>query len=217
MKTGLFLALEGIDGCGKSTQAARIATWLKTHSGCTVRQTREPGGCRQAEDIRKLILEGDADRWCGISETLLFFAARVEHLRNLILPALARGEIVLTDRYVGSSIAYQGIGRNVPLDFIEDLHAKACGGLMPDLTLIFDLPPEIGLARSLARLKGAASAESRMESEGIELQKRVRACFLDRARRLPGHVVIDASRDEDTVFADAIAVIQRLLDARKAA
>ena len=160
---GAFLSFEGIDGSGKSTQARLLAAALRG-AGATVTLTREPGGSPGAEEIRRLVLEGDADRWSPQTELLLFTAARRDHLEKTIRPAVARGEVVITDRFADSTRMYQGLTRGNLAAEVDALHALMIG-IEPDLTFLIDIPPEAGLARATAR----AGAEMRFEGMGLEV------------------------------------------------
>jgi dTMP kinase len=158
--------------------------------------TREPGGSPGAEAIRALIVTGEAGRWDAETETLLLYAARRDHVRRTIEPALAAGQWVVCDRFADSTRAYQGVGRGVPLDAIDALHAFAVGVLAPDLTLMLDLPVETGLARATAR----AGNETRFEGMALDFHRRLRQGFLDIAAAEPGRcAVIDATPDAGTV------------------
>ena len=205
--TGRFITLEGGEGAGKSTQIARLSDWLR-QKGRTVVTTREPGGSPGAEMIRKLLVEGPAERWDGTTEALLHFAARRDHLRSTVWPALKRGDWVISDRFADSTVAYQGHGHALDRGMLERLYEVAVGDFRPDLTLILDLPIEAGLARAAAR----RGSETRYESLPEAFHERVRRGFLDIARREPGRcIVIDATQGIDAVAAAiAQAVAQRL-------
>lgn len=190
---GFFLSLEGIDGSGKSTQGRRLAERLRA-AGHAVTLTREPGGSPGAEEIRRLVLEGATDRWSPETEVLLFTAARRDHLEKTIRPALARGEVVITDRFADSTRIFQGITRGDLTETVDRLHALMIG-VEPDLTLLFDLDPAKGLARATAR----AGAELRFEDMGLAFQTRARDGFLALAARHDRFCVIDADADETTV------------------
>ena len=214
---GRFISLEGIDGSGKSTQARRLAEALRA-GGHAVTLTREPGGSTGAEEIRRLVLEGDPDRWSAETEILLFTAARRDHLEKTIRPALARGEVVITDRFADSTRVYQGLMRD-SIDAIEGFDAEAdldaVGGRLglvntlhdriigvePDLTLLIDIDPETGLSRAIAR-KGA---EQRFEEMGSDMQTRMRAGFLALAMGNPRFSVIDGGRSADAVAEEVTA------------
>ena len=193
--SGLFLSLEGIDGSGKSTQGRRLAETLRA-KGHAVALTREPGGSPGAEEIRRLVLEGHVDRWSAETEILLFTAARRDHLEKTIRPALARGEIVITDRFADSTRIFQGITRGDLTETVDRLHSLMIG-VEPDLTLLFDLDPAKGLARATAR----AGKELRFEDMGLAFQTKARAGFLDLASRDGRFRLIDADADPDTVAA----------------
>lgn len=193
--SGLFISLEGIDGSGKSTQGRRLSDTLRA-KGHVVTLTREPGGSPGAEEIRRLVLEGHVDRWSAETEILLFTAARRDHLEKTIRPALARGEIVITDRFADSTRIFQGITRGDLTDTVDRLHSLMIG-VEPDLTLLFDLDPGVGLSRAQAR----AGKELRFEDMGLQFQTKARAGFLGLAARHARFHVIDAEGDTDTVAA----------------
>ena len=196
---GRFISFEGIDGSGKSTQARRLAEALRA-GGHDVTLTREPGGSPGAEEIRRLVLEGDPDRWSAETELLLFTAARRDHLERTIRPALARGDVVITDRFADSTRVYQGISRGDLRQTVDRLHALMIG-VEPDLTLLIDIDPALGLSRAIAR-KGA---EQRFEDMGTGMQARMRAGFLAMAAGNPRFAVIDGGRPADAVAADVTA------------
>ncbi|HLI12810.1 MAG TPA: dTMP kinase [Alphaproteobacteria bacterium] len=188
MSRGRFVTLEGGEGAGKSTQTALLAEALRS-AGLEVVTTREPGGAPGAEEIRKLLVEGEIGRWDPISELLLYAAARRDHVRTLIAPSLARGAWVLCDRFSDSTMAYQGYGHGLGAAPVEAVQRLAIGDLVPDLTLILDLPPEIGLARARGRRKGG----TRYERMDLDFHRRLRDGFLAIARRAPARCrVIDA-------------------------
>jgi dTMP kinase len=193
---GRFITLEGVEGSGKSTQAARLADWLRAR-GREVIVTREPGGTPLAEAVRELVLRDWEEGVAASTELLLMFAARSAHVRGLIEPALARGSDVICDRFIDSSYAYQGAGKGVDLRHFGALEALALGGVRPDLTLVLDLPAEQGLDRARAR-----GQTNRFESEPLAFMRRVRQAFLDRAASDPVRcLVVNASTDRDRVFA----------------
>ncbi len=205
--TGRFITLEGGEGAGKSTQIARLTAWLEG-LGHRVTATREPGGSPGAEMIRKLLVEGPVERWDGTTEALLHFAARREHLRSTVWPALKRGEWVVSDRFADSTLAYQGYGHGIERRIFEQLYDVAVGAFRPDLTVILDLPVETGLKRAAAR----RGSETRYESLPMEFHRRVRAGFLEIAKGDPKRcVVIDATGEVDAIAkAIADAVKERL-------
>ena len=199
---GRFWSFEGIDGSGKSTQARLLADALR-RSGHEVVLTREPGGSAGAEEIRRLVLEGAADRWSAETEILLFTAARRDHLEKTIRPALARGAVVITDRFADSTRMYQGISRGDLAQVVDDLHALMIG-VEPDLTFLVDLPAEMGLARAQSR----AGAEMRFEEMGLALQSQMRSGFLALAAKHPRFAVIDGTGAQDAIAAQILAIAQ---------
>ena len=203
---GLFLSFEGIDGSGKSTQARALADRLRAQ-GRDVVLTREPGGSAGAEEIRRLLLTGDPDRWSAETEILLFTAARRDHLERTIRPALARGAVVVCDRFADSTRVYQGVTRGDLRDLVDRLHALAIG-VEPDLTFLIDIDPATGLARATAR----AGAELRFESMGLATQDRMRAAFLALAAAAPARFrVIDGAGAPADVGAAVDAALAPLL------
>ncbi|MCH8951350.1 MAG: dTMP kinase [Proteobacteria bacterium] len=201
---GFFLTVEGIDGVGKSTQTRLLAGRLR-RLGREVVETREPGGAPGAEAIRRLLVEGDPERWSPETETLLFTAARRDHVERVLEPALARGAVVLCDRYVDSTRAYQGAGGPDQRDLVDLLHRLTIG-LDPDLTLIFDLDPAAALARTRDRLTG--SGEDRFERKGTAFQARLREEFLRLAAAEPARcTLIDAARPADAVAGQVWAAV----------
>jgi len=197
---GRFISIEGIDGSGKSTQARLLADALRQR-GMTVTLTREPGGTPGGEEIRRLVLEGDPDRWSPETELLLFTAARRDHLEKTIRPALARGEVVITDRFADSTRMYQGTRSGDLRATVDRLHALMIG-VEPDLTILIDIDPATGLARA----QGRAGAEQRFEDMGLDVQRRMREGFLALAAREPRCAVIDGGAPPEAVAA-------RVLDA----
>ncbi|HNR76105.1 MAG TPA: dTMP kinase [Parvularculaceae bacterium] len=210
-KRGLFISFEGGDGAGKSSQIKRLAEFLRMR-GEAVILTREPGGSGGAEAIRKLLVEGAVERWSPMAEALMMYAARADHLERVILPALARGETVITDRFADSTMAYQGIAGGLGEETIARLHALVVADHNPDITLILDVATEVGLARA----GGRVSDESRFERKGVGYHENVRQAFLKIARRDPERcVVIDASPDEETVFKSVVAAVEKKLRSRR--
>ncbi len=202
---GLFISLEGIDGAGKSTQSRLLAAHLRG-LGRDVIETREPGGAAGAEDIRKLLVEGDPDRWSPETEILLFSAARRDHLERTIAPALARGAVVICDRFADSTRVYQGAARGDLRDLVDDIHARVIG-VEPDLTLILDMEPAVALVRGLARQSG----EDRFEDMGLPFQERLRSGFQALARDFPDRcAMVDANQAPEAIAQD----IARIVEAR---
>lgn len=197
-KAGYFITLEGGEGGGKSTQSQRLAAQIQKEFGRKVQLTREPGGAPGAEAIRELLVNGAVDRWSPLGESLLFAAARDEHLRHTIRPALERGEIVICDRFSDSTTAYQGAGGGVDVNFLKAIETTVVGATRPDLTFILDLPPEAGMARAASR----GSGEDRFESKAIEFHIKLREEFLAIAKAEPQRcAVINADQDIDEVAA----------------
>ena len=185
--TGLFITFEGGEGCGKSTQIAALKARLED-MGKTVVQTREPGGTALGESVRNLLQYDDAGQ--GMSpeaELLLFAASRAQHVRELIVPAIAEGQIVLCDRFLDSTTVYQGVARAIDSKKVDTVNQFAIGDTMPDLTILIDLPPEIGLARVHARSDGKLD---RMENEAIEFFQAVRQGYLDLAKSEPKRFLV---------------------------
>lgn len=204
MSRGRFITFEGGEGTGKSTQIRLLASYL-TQSGADVVQTREPGGSPSAEEIRALLVTGAADRWSPMAETLLFYAARVEHWRQVIEPALDRGTHVLCDRFSDSTLAYQSYAGGIPHKTIEDLHRLTMANAEPDLTIILDLPVEEGLKRAAQR----KDAETRFERKGREFHERLREGFLDIAKKAPTRcIVIDAAQPIERVHSAVLAALK---------
>lgn len=205
---GRFITLEGGEGAGKSTQVKRLAAALEA-AGRTVVTTREPGGSPGAEEIRSLIVSGDPDRWDAVTEALLIFAARRDHVERLIKPALARGDWVVCDRFTDSTAAYQGEAHGLGRDWVRRMAQATLDGFAPDLTLILDVPVETGLARA-----GARGGDDRFERMAGGFHQRLRDGFLAIAAEEPERcAVIDADKSEGAV-AEALraAVASRLPD-----
>ncbi|QGZ31925.1 dTMP kinase [Stutzerimonas stutzeri] len=205
--TGLFITLEGPEGAGKSTNRDYLAQRLRD-CGLDVVLTREPGGTPLAERIRELLLTPADEPMNSDTELLLVFAARAQHLAEVIRPALARGAVVLCDRFTDATYAYQGAGRGLCLARIEQLECFVQGDMRPDLTLIFDLPVEIGLGRAAAR-----GRLDRFEQEGLDFFEAVRSAYLGRARQVPQRYrVLDAAQSLAMVQQDLDALLPELLE-----
>ncbi len=208
---GRFITLEGGEGAGKSTQQRRLAAWLRA-GGLEVVETREPGGSPGAEEIRRLLVTGDAGRWDPMTEALLIFAARRDHLSQTIQPALARGAWVVCDRFVDSTMAYQGYAQGLGRDAVETLYRLVVGDLKPDLTLVLDIAIDEGLRRAQARNGAAAHGEDRYEQMDRGFHERLRAGFHDIVAREPQRcVLIDAAGDADAVAARVAAAVSERL------
>lgn len=198
----MFVSFEGIDGSGKSTQARRLAQTLRARGIPTV-LTREPGGSPGAEEIRRLLVEGDSERWSPETELLLFTAARRDHVERLIRPALTAGDTVICDRFADSSRVYQGLVRGELRHLVEELHRLTIG-IEPDRTFVIDIDPGTALTRGEAR----GSTEDRYEGMGLEFQRGLRMGFLALAQEFPDRVqIIDGSGSEDDVAARILAAL----------
>ncbi|MGN6442621.1 MAG: dTMP kinase [Arthrobacter sp.] len=208
-RAGLFIAFEGGDGAGKSTQAARLAAALEAQ-GHTVLRTREPGGTPIGEKLRSLVLDHGNGEIDAHTEALIFAASRAAHAAQVIRPALGRGEIVLTDRSIDSSVAYQGAGRNLGQDAVQSLNQWATSGLQPHLTVLLDVDPRLGRERRTA----GQAVEDRLESEADEFHTRIRGAFLDLAAGNPeSYLVLPAQLPADDLAARILARVETLLDA----
>jgi len=200
-----FLVLEGGEGSGKTTALSALSAAL-ADAGYDVLVTREPGGTAEGQSLRALLLAADGPDWDPGAELLLMTAARIQHVNRVIKPALAAGRLVLCDRFVGSTLAYQGAGRGLAIASIRDLHARFVGNVWPDLTIFLDVDPRIGLSRSRHRLGQTAADEGRFESLDLEFHQRVRDAFLSMAKtNAESSIVIDASRSLAETQADMIA------------
>ena len=205
---GFFITFEGGEGTGKSTQAKRLAEYLRAQ-GKTVILTREPGGTEQGEALRDVLVNGDPGRWSPTAEALLNYAARDAHLRDVIRPALAKEEIVISDRFMDSTRAYQGYAGQCPLPFIDALEQHIVGNTQPNLTLIFDLDPTIGLGRAKSR---GAGIEDRYERKGTAFHQALRKGFLAIAKANAARcVIIDASRTEAEVAQSVLNAVKAKL------
>lgn len=205
--TGLFITLEGPEGAGKSTNREYLAERLRER-GIEVQLTREPGGTPLAERIRELLLDPSDEKMAVDTELLLVFAARAQHIAEVIRPALERGAVVLCDRFTDATYAYQGGGRGLSVERIAQLESFVQGGLRPDLTLVFDLPVEIGLSRAAAR-----GRLDRFEQEGRDFFEAVRNTYLGRARAEPTRYhILDAAQSLAEVQRDLDGLLPTLLE-----
>jgi dTMP kinase len=201
MAGGFFITFEGGEGAGKTTQLARLADELRKR-GRDVLSTREPGGSPEAEAVRSVLVSGDPGRWSPLAETLLIYAARDSHLRSTIRPALAAGKTVLCDRFIDSTRAYQGAAGGVDIRLIDILDKQVVGDTVPDLTLILDIDPELGLAR-------AKPSEDRFERKGSDFHSKLRHAYREIARAQPERCkLVDASGASDAVFATILKIVQ---------
>ena len=204
----MFITFEGGEGSGKSTQVGLLKNTLEA-AGRACLVTREPGGTESAERIRALLVSGDKDAWHPLSETLLFYAARLEHVHKCILPALTAGKIVLCDRFADSTRVYQGVGKQVSSQFIESLHQLTLQDFEPDLTFILDIDPKQGLARAAGR----GDHENRFESMEFTFHQQVRQGFLDiAATDTQRCVVIDAAKPPQAVHQDILQALRQHAD-----
>ena len=203
---GKLISFEGSEGSGKSTQIARLAAHLQ-QSGREVVSTREPGGTEIGEQIRNIIVHNSkGDEMCAETELLLFTAARAQVVREVIAPALVRGAVVLSDRFLDSSTVYQGIGRNLAADPVSQINRFAVGNVMPDLTLVVDVATEVGLARIQQR---ASDLPDRMERENIDFYKKIREGYLVLARSMPDRVVVvDGTLSQDALEKKIWAIVK---------
>jgi dTMP kinase len=208
VKKGIFISVEGPEGAGKTTVINQIVKELKNR-GTDVVQTREPGGIGIAEQIRSVILNKENTAMDARTEALLYAAARRQHLVEKVMPAVERGAVVLCDRFIDSSLAYQGHARGLGMDEVASINAFATDGMMPELTLLFDVSPEVGLAR-IHRHDGREV--NRLDLEGLSFHEKVREGYLLLAERDAGRiVVIDAAAEEAAVFQAALAQIEKVL------
>ena len=203
---GRFISFEGIEGCGKTTQIALLSEYLKKHSiAHTI--TREPGGTAVGEGIRKILLNSETIHLTSASELLLFYASRSQNIQEKIKPALARNEMVICDRYYHASMAYQGYGRGIPLDFIHKLTDLVCAPYRPDLTFLLDIEPEVGLARARARNNARTENEGRFEAEDLEFYNKVRDGYLELASQDERIQIIYADRPIETVHRHILTLL----------
>ncbi len=191
---GHFITFEGGEGAGKSTQIKKLAATLK-QAGVPVLLTREPGGSPQAEELRNLVVKGEADAWDPVSEALIFMTARYHHIEHVIKPALAKGTWVLCDRFYDSTYVYQGMVKKVDGAWLDMLYRHLYGNFEPDCTLLLDLPAKVGLERTTSR----GGDENRFESLGLAFHEHIREAFLSRAKDCPRFAIIDASNNADAV------------------
>ena len=202
MKPRLFVSFEGIEGCGKTTQISRLSDLLNEKSiPHTI--TREPGGTAVGEGIRKILLNSETINLTPAAELLLFYASRSQNIQEKIMPALERGDVVICDRYYDASMAYQAYGRGLPLNFIEKLTDLVCSNYRPDVTILLDIDPEIGLRRARARNNSQVEEEGRFEAEDLSFYSRIREGYLELAERNSDRIcTIKADRSIDEVAND---------------
>ena len=206
--SGLFFTFEGMDGSGKTTQMHRLAARLRAH-GRTVLETAEPGGPPIATKIRRILLDNANQELSPTTEILLYFASRAQNVDQWIVPALSRGEIVLSDRFTDSSLVYQGYGRDLGPDAVRDLERIACRGLKPHLTLLVDVDPEASLRRARARNAANPHCETRLDDESIEFHKRVWKAYHALAQAEPERVkLVNGRADLDTIEAEVWDIVK---------
>ena len=207
MKHPRFVSFEGIEGCGKTTQIALLSEHLNqrriSHS-----ITREPGGTAVGEGIRGILLNSETIHLTAAAELLLFYASRSQNIAEKIEPALSRGELVICDRFYHASMAYQGFGRGIPIDFIEKLTDLVCGDRRPEVTILLDIEPEVGLNRARKRNMSSSKDEGRFEMEDVRFYTRIREGYLELAVRDPERIkVVPADRPIDEVHRDVIRTL----------
>ncbi|MDN5276038.1 MAG: dTMP kinase [Clostridiales bacterium] len=208
---GIFITFEGPDGAGKTTQVKLLERHLR-QKGYDVLVTREPGGTPVGEEIRKILLNRSYKDMDAVTEMYLYAASRAQHVRRVIKPALDEGKIVLCDRFVDSSIAYQGFGRGLGMDVVESVNRYALGGIVPDLTLFLNVQPNDALTRGRIRSKEL----DRLESEELEFHRRVYQGFLALQKKYPERIKeVDASRSVDEVFHQVWRLVEHLLSCKK--
>jgi dTMP kinase len=214
---GLFITFEGVEGCGKTTQARMLYEHLAGHGVHTL-LTREPGGCPIADAIRAILLDAENRELVPTAELLLYAAARAQHVSQVIRPALTGGSVVICDRFTDATIAYQGSGRGLDHSLIERLNDIASPDLRPDLTILIDIPVNTGLSRAFSRMAGsAAPREERFEQESVEFHERVREGYLMLARREPGRfMIVDGDRPIPVIHQEIRERLANLLPPRDA-
>ncbi|MFQ5328879.1 MAG: dTMP kinase [Thermodesulfobacteriota bacterium] len=212
MGEGVLITFEGIEGCGKSTQAGRLKAFLEGE-GREVVTTREPGGTGLGERVRDILLQsGDMDI-SPLSELLLYAACRAQIIEEVIRPALADGSVVICDRFTDSTVAYQGYGRGIALETVLAINGQAVGDIAPALTLLLDCEPEVGLDRAWSRIKEVSGAqEDRFEREDLDFHRSVRDGYLEIARREPGRMkVIDGSRSVEEIHKEIVGIVGKCI------
>lgn len=205
-KRGIFITFEGIDGSGKTTQMRRLAARLRA-AGRQVVETVEPGGTRVGAQIRRILLDAANQDLRPTAELLLYFASRSQNVDEVILPALERGAMVLSDRFTDSSAVYQGCGRGLGVETVAALDRIACRGLIPDLTVLVDIDLETSLARARARNEARNHEESRMDEQSVEFHGKVREAYLALAAREPRYRIVDGRAAPDTVEGEIWKVV----------
>lgn len=210
----MFITFEGIEGSGKTTQIRAIADAL-ARDGIPCRVTREPGGTDIGARIRAILLHPENKDLVHTAELLMYMADRVQHVETVVRPALSRGETVLCDRYLDATLAYQGYGRGLNIDLLRNLHRLLLNDFKPDLTVLLDLSPEVGLSRAWRRIGAAVEEDeqTRFEEEALGFHERVRAGYLDLARREPDRFrIVDADREPSVVRNAILDIINGIID-----
>ncbi|MCF1783049.1 dTMP kinase [Lactobacillus mulieris] len=206
---GYFITFEGPDGAGKTTVLEKLVEEIKKKVTCEILVTREPGGSKIAEAIRDIILNPENTEMDDRTEALLYAAARSQHMAEVVFPALEAGKLVFSDRFVDSSLAYQGMGRNLGIEKVAEINQFATDGLNPNLTLFLDIDPKAGLAR-IAKVR--PDKEDRLEKEKLSFHQKVYTGYQEIAKRYPERIkVVDASQDVDQVVADCLAILKQQL------
>lgn len=206
---GYFITFEGPDGAGKTTVLEKLIEKIKEQVTCEILVTREPGGSKIAEAIREIILDPENTEMDDRTEALLYAAARSQHMAEVVFPTLEAGKLVFSDRFVDSSLAYQGMGRNLGIDKVAEINQFATDGLNPDLTLFLDIKPEDGLAR-IAKVR--PDKEDRLEKEKLSFHKKVYTGYQEIVKKYPERIkVVDASQDVDYVVADCLTILKQQL------
>ncbi|MEW5735861.1 MAG: dTMP kinase [Thermodesulfobacteriota bacterium] len=218
--SGLFITLEGVEGSGKTTQAPHLVAFLKSR-GYQVVRTREPGGTGMGKRIRSILLDPESAGMEPLAELLLYEADRAQHIRRVILPALSAGQAVVCDRFYDATAAYQGYARGLDLELVEHLNGIAAGSLVPDITILLDLPARVGVPRARSR-EGRGfrdhGREGRFEAESLEFHEKVREGYLALAVKHPERfVVIRADQDTESVRSDIMRAVEEYLENRAAA
>lgn len=207
MKHGRFVSFEGIEGCGKTTQIALLSEAL-TRRAISHSVTREPGGTAVGEGIRKILLHSETIHLTAAAELLLFYASRSQNILEKIEPSLARGEVVICDRFYHASMAYQGYGRGIPIEFIEKLTDLVCGERRPEITILLDIEPEVGLARARSRNSKRSEDEGRFEMEEIPFYTRIRNGYLELASRESNRIqIVAANRSIDVIHKEILEIL----------
>jgi dTMP kinase len=207
MKHGRFVSFEGIEGCGKTTQIALLSEAL-TRRAIPHSVTREPGGTAVGEGIRRILLHSETIHLTAAAELLLFYASRSQNILEKIEPSLARGEVVICDRFYHASMAYQGYGRGIPIEFIEKLTDLVCGERRPEITILLDIEPEVGLARARSRNSKRSEDEGRFEMEEIPFYTRIRNGYLELASRESNRIqIVAANRSIDVIHKEILEIL----------